>query len=259
MKKTLILFSFLAASAGLFASEPTSSATTEPITIQVEHEDSTQSLIGVVTDWYANNMSYWSVTALMTIESSFIPFPSEVVIPPAVYVASHEDSELNVTDSYFLNVLLIVLCGTLGALLGALINYFLSIWLGRPIIYAFADSKIGHLCLLSSEKVKKAEEYFNKHGKSATFIGRLIPGIRQLISIPAGLARMNIGVFLVYTFLGAFIWNVILAALGYIAHGQADLIDKYSHELSIVILGLLGLAILYWIVKKIIARNKAKK
>ncbi len=259
MKKTFILFALLTANIGLFASEPTSSAVTEPITIQVEQEDSTQSLISVVTDWYANNMNYWSVTALMTIESSFIPFPSEVVIPPAVYVASHKDSDLNVTDSYFLNVLLIVLFGTLGAMLGALINYGLSIWLGRPIIYAFADSKIGHLCLLSSEKVKKAEDYFNEHGKSATFIGRLIPGIRQLISIPAGLARMNIGVFLLYTFLGAFIWNVILAILGYIAHGQKDLIDQYSHELSIVILGVLGLGVLYWIVKKIIARKKAKK
>ncbi|HQP80459.1 MAG TPA: DedA family protein, partial [Paludibacteraceae bacterium] len=136
-------------------------------------------------------MNYWSITALMTIESSFIPFPSEIVIPPAVYVAENDESALNVTDSYLLNVALIVLFGTLGAIFGAIINYVLALWLGRMIVYKFADSKLGRLCLLSSEKVKHAEDYFNKHGKTSTFIGRLIPGIRQLISIPAGLARMN--------------------------------------------------------------------
>ena len=89
-------------------------------------------------------MNYWSITALMAIESSFIPFPSEIVIPPAVYVANHENSSLNVTDSYTINVLLIILFGTLGALIGAIINYALAIWLGRPIVYKFANSKIGH-------------------------------------------------------------------------------------------------------------------
>ncbi len=244
MRKYIILLA-LACSVSLFANDST----------QVAVEEN-KSAVTIVTDWYADHMNYWSITALMTIESSFIPFPSEVVIPPAVYVASHENSDLNVSDSYFINVLLIVLFGTLGALLGAIINYFLAIWLGRPIIYAFADSKIGHLCLLSSEKIKQAEEYFNKHGKVATFIGRLIPGIRQLVSIPAGLARMNFGIFLLYTFLGAGIWNVVLAILGYIAHGQMDLINAYSHELSIIILALLGLVVLYWIIKKIIKTRK---
>lgn len=215
-----------------------------------------ESLVMKVENWYANNMNYLSITLLMTIESSFIPFPSEVVIPPAAYVAGKEDSNLHMTDNYIVNVLLIISFGTIGALLGAIINYILAMWLGRPIIYAFADSKIGHLCLLSSEKVKKAEDYFNDHGKVSTFVGRLIPGIRQLISIPAGLSKMNFGQFLLYTFLGASIWNVVLALLGYIAHGQMELIHTYSHELSIAIMALLGVVVVYFVVKAIIKRIK---
>jgi len=213
--------------------------------------------VSVVTDWYSANMNYASITALMTVESSFIPFPSEVVIPPAAYVAADPSSAVYVTDSYFVNVALIVLFGTIGAMLGAIINYLLSMWLGRAIIYAFADSKIGHLCLLSREKVEKAEAYFNDHGKVSTFVGRFIPGIRQLISIPAGLSKMHFGWFLFYTFLGAGLWNTILAILGYVAHGQADLINEYSHELSVAILILLGAVILYYLAKWIIKRVKA--
>ena len=222
-------------------------------TVTVPQEES---MVMKVENWYANNMNYLSITLLMTVESSFIPFPSEIVIPPAAYVAGKEDSTLHATDSYPINVLLIVLFGTIGALLGAIINYLLAMWLGRPIIYAFADSKVGHLCLLSSEKVKKAEDYFNDHGKVSTFVGRLIPGIRQLISIPAGLSKMNFGQFLLYTFLGAGIWNIVLALLGYIAHGQMDLIHAYSHELSIAIMALLAVAVIYFIAKAIIKRYK---
>lgn len=201
-------------------------------------------------------MNYASITALMTIESSFIPFPSEVVIPPAVYVASEPTSALCATGNYPVDVALIVLFGTVGAMLGAVINYLLSMWLGRPIIYKFADSRVGHLLLLSSEKVQKAENYFNDHGKVSTFIGRLIPGIRQLISIPAGLAKMHFGQFMLYTFLGAFIWNTVLALLGYIAHGQADLINQYSHELSIIILALVGVVVIYYVGKIVYKRIK---
>lgn len=201
-------------------------------------------------------MNYASITALMTIESSFIPFPSEVVIPPAVYVASEPTSALCATGNYPVDVALIVFFGTVGAMLGAVINYLLSMWLGRPIIYKFADSRVGHLLLLSSEKVQKAENYFNDHGKVSTFIGRLIPGIRQLISIPAGLAKMHFGQFMLYTFLGAFIWNTVLALLGYIAHGQADLINQYSHELSIIILALVGVVIIYYVGKIVYKRIK---
>lgn len=214
-----------------------------------------ESIFKKVENWYGENMNYFTITALMTIESSFIPFPSEIVIPPAAYVASNKGSSLNVSDSYVINILLIVLFGTIGSLLGAVINYFLAIWLGRPIIYKFADSKVGHLCLLSSEKIKNAEDYFNRHGKVSTFIGRLIPGIRQLISIPAGLAKMKFLSFIGYTTLGAGIWNVILALLGYIAHGQMDLINKYSHELSIVILSLIALIVLYFIIRKIFIKK----
>ena len=237
-RKLLILFFVL-----LFAGNAFSQASA------TDSIQSSPSIIQQVEKWYEENMNYFSITVLMTIESSFIPFPSEVVIPPAAFIASKPDSHLN--------IFLVVLFGTLGALIGAFINYGLAIWLGRPIMYKIADSKFGKLMLLSSEKIQKAEKYFNDHGKTSTFVGRLIPGIRQLISLPAGLARMNLVSFTIYTALGAGIWNTILALLGYIAHGQADLIDKYSHELSYIILGIIGLVIVFYAVKFII--KKAKK
>lgn len=215
-------------------------------------------IIDQIISWYSAHMNYASITALMTIESSFIPFPSEVVIPPAAFVASEPTSVLCATGVYPVDVIIIVLFGTLGALLGAIINYVLSVWLGRPIIYKFADSKLGHLCLLSSEKVQKAEDYFREHGNMSTFIGRFIPGIRQLISIPAGLARMHFGAFLFYTFIGAFAWNCVLALLGYIANGQMDMIKEYSHELSVAILVLAVAVILFFVIKKLLS-HPAKK
>lgn len=194
-----------------------------------------------VTSWYMDNMNYGTVTLLMTIESSFIPFPSEVVVPPAAYKALEEDSNMN--------IVLVVVFATLGAIIGAVINYFLALWLGRPIIYKFVETRFGKMCLLSKEKVEKAEQYFDKHGKSSTFIGRLVPVIRQLISLPAGLAKMNIFVFTGFTALGAFIWNIMLAVLGYIGHGNKELIDQYSHELSYILLGLGVLFVIYLIYK----------
>ena len=216
------------------------------------------SLVDNIITWYSAHMNYASITALMAVESSCIPFPSEVVIPPAAFVAGQPESVLCATGNYLVDVLIIVLFGTLGAMIGAIINYGLSVWLGRIIIYKFADSKVGHLCLLSSEKIQKAEEYFREKGNVSTFIGRFIPGIRQLISIPAGLSRMHFGSFLWWTFLGAFIWNCILAAIGYVAAGQIDRIKEYSHELSVAILVLLGAVILYFVIKKIIASTKRK-
>ena len=200
-------------------------------------------------------MSYASITALMAVESSFIPFPSEVVIPPAAFVAGQPDSVLCTTGNYPVDVLLIILFGTLGAMIGAIINYGLSVWLGRIVIYKFADSRLGHMCLLSSEKIQRAEEYFREKGNVSTFVGRFIPGIRQLISIPAGLSRMHFGAFLWWTFLGAFIWNCILAILGYVAAGQMNLIKEYSHELSVAILILLGAVILYYLIRWIIKKR----
>lgn len=216
------------------------------------------SFIDSIISWYSAHMNYASITALMAVESSFIPFPSEVVIPPAAFVAGQPDSVLCATGNYPVDVLIIVLFGTLGAMLGAIINYALSVWLGRLIIYKFADSKLGHMCLLSSEKIQRAEEYFREKGNVSTFIGRFIPGIRQLISIPAGLSRMNFGAFLWWTFLGAFIWNCILAALGYIAAGQMSLIKEYSHELSVAILVLLGAVVLFYTAKYLISLAKRK-
>jgi membrane protein DedA with SNARE-associated domain len=216
------------------------------------------SFIDNIISWYSAHMNYASITALMAVESSFIPFPSEVVIPPAAFVAGQPDSVLCATGNYPVDVLIIVLFGTLGAMIGAIINYALSVWLGRLIIYKFADSKLGHMCLLSSEKIQRAEEYFREKGNVSTFIGRFIPGIRQLISIPAGLSRMNFGAFLWWTFLGAFIWNCILAALGYIAAGQMSLIKEYSHELSVAILVLLGAVVLFYTAKYLISLAKRK-
>lgn len=225
----------------------TTFAQTQDPTTQSEEK----TIIEQVTSWYMDNMNYGTVTLLMTIESSFIPFPSEVVVPPAAYKALEQESNMN--------IVLVVVFATIGALIGALINYYLAFWLGRPIIYKFVETRFGKMCLLSKEKVEKAEQYFDKHGKSSTFIGRLVPGIRQLISIPAGLAKMNIVSFICFTALGASIWNTLLAILGYIGHGNKELIDQYSHELSYILLGLGVLFVIYLIYKGVSKKKTSKK
>jgi len=204
------------------------------------------SFVQYIENWYKINTNYFSITALMACESSILPVPSEMVIPPAVFVALEPDSKLN--------IFLIILFGTIGALIGASFNYFMSLWLGRFVVYKFADSKLGNLFLLSSEKIKKAEIFFNEHGKTSTFVGRFIPVIRHLISIPAGLSKMNYFNFIIYTLLGAGLWNCCLAFLGYLAHGQQDMINKYSHEISYAFL-FLGLVLIIWLVLK----SKKKK
>ncbi len=156
--------------------------------------------------WFVDNATYLFVFVFMVIESSFIPFPSEVIVPPAAYLACTKGD---------MNIFMVVLAATAGAIVGALINYYLALWIGRPIVYKFANSRFGHACLIDQAKVEKAEQYFDKHGAMSTFIGRLVPAVRQLISIPAGLARMNIWTFVLFTGLGAMIWNIILAALGW--------------------------------------------
>ena len=187
--------------------------------------------------WCLDNLNYWTITLLMTIESSFIPFPSEVVVPPAAWKAAAGSSDLN--------IYLVVLFATIGACLGALVNYFLAKWLGRPIIYKFANSRLGHICLIDEPKVKHAETYFDKHGAISTFVGRLIPAIRQLISIPAGLAQMKIGSFLLFTALGAGIWNAVLAIIGWSLakvpgiQTEEQLLEKvneYSHAIGYTII-----------------------
>ena len=192
------------------------------------------------------NLNYYWIILLMAIESSFIPFPSEVVMIPAAYMAC-ADGEMSIP--------MIILCGTLGALIGALVNYGLSLWLGRPIVYKFANSRIGHMCLIDQQKVEKAESYFDKHGALSTLIGRMIPAIRQLISIPAGLARMNIGRFILYTSIGAATWNAILVGIGYACHKAVDkdtliaTIQHYSHIIGYSAIILCVIVLVYLIIQ----------
>jgi membrane protein DedA with SNARE-associated domain len=186
------------------------------------------------------DMGYTGVFILMTIESSFIPFPSEVVIPPAAYLSSKGD----------MNIFLVIIFGILGSQVGALINYFLAYYLGRVAIYGLASTRFAKICMITPEKIQKSEEYFNKYGSVSTFIGRLIPVVRQLISIPAGLAKMNIFYFLLYTTIGATIWVTILALLGYYFGENQDLIFLYSKEIGIAITVVLIIIIVLYILKK---------
>lgn len=194
--------------------------------------------------WFVDNASYLFVFLFMLVESSFVPFPSEVVVPPAAYLAcASPDSGMNVW--------LVVVFATLGALCGAYVNYFLALWIGRPVVYRFADSRIGHACLINREKVEKAEKYFDDHGAVSTFVGRLIPAIRQLISIPAGLSRMNLAVFSAFTALGALVWNAVLAGLGYwlslhVSLPQLfDKVEEYNRYLTWAGYGLLAICVAY--------------
>ncbi|MCF0256885.1 DedA family protein [Bacteroides heparinolyticus] len=199
--------------------------------------------------WVLENLNYWVVTLFMAIESSFIPFPSEVIVPPAAWKSMADES---------MNIVLVVVFATIGADIGALINYYLARWLGRPIVYKFANSRFGHMCLIDEDKVRHAEEYFKKHGAVSTFFGRLIPAVRQLISIPAGLAGMKLSSFLLYTTLGAGIWNVILALIGYLIYRFTEIkttndvyvmATEYSHEIGYVIIAVAILVVGFLIYK----------
>ena len=191
------------------------------------------------------NLNYGTVFFLMMLESTVIPVPSELVVSPAAYHAA----------GGHLNVWLVILFATLGADLGATINYVVAFYVGRPVIYKFAESRLGKLCLLNQQKVEKSENYFNDHGKVATITGRLIPGIRHLISIPAGLAQMPDHTFLLYTTLGAGVWNIILAALGWYLHAivpESQLNDKileYGDYIKWTIIALVILAVVFFMVK----------
>lgn len=200
------------------------------------------------------NLNYGTVFFLMLLESTVIPVPSELVVSPAAYHAAGGN----------LNVFLVILFATIGADCGATINYVAGYYLGRPIIYRFANSKWGHLCLLNQEKVEKSEKYFYNHGMVATITGRLIPGIRHLISIPAGLAKMNYWMFLLYTTIGAGIWNCILAALGWYLYSVVpedqlnEKLIEYGEYIKYGIIALVILAIAYFLVKKYINKKKAQ-
>ncbi|OQA38770.1 MAG: Inner membrane protein YqjA [Parcubacteria group bacterium ADurb.Bin316] len=185
-------------------------------------------------------MGYGGIFILMTIESSFVPFPSEVVIPPAAYLAQKGE----------MNIFLVIFFGILGSLVGATINYFLAMTLGRRIVYGLAATKYAKFFLINEQKIKKAEDCFISFGKSSTFIGRLVPGIRQLISIPAGFAKMKFFNFILFTFLGSGIWVIILAGLGYWFGANDELIKKYYQEISYVGL-LLATFFVFYLVYKI--------
>ncbi len=176
----------------------------------------------------------------MTIESSFIPFPSEIVIPPAAYLASQ--------GQY--NVYLVVLFGILGTLLGALINYFLALKLGRTIIYSLLETRIAKYLFLDQDKIKKSEDYFLKYGNISTFVGRLVPAVRQLISIPAGFSKMNLKSFIFYTSLGSGIWISILAILGYQLGANKELLSQYYSQIKTG-LWFLGLVFIVYLFIKI--------
>ncbi len=192
------------------------------------------------------NLNYGTIFFLMLLESTVVPVPSELVVAPAAYHAA----------GGHLNAILVVIFATLGADVGATINYFVALYVGRPVIYRFANSKWGKMCLLNQEKVEKSERYFDNHGVVATLTGRLIPGIRHLISLPAGLARMNYWKFLLYTTIGAGVWHTILAAMGWYLHAVVPedeleaTIERYNHYIVLAIVAIVVLAITYFVIRK---------
>ena len=204
-------------------------------------------------DLLLQHLDYLNITLLMLLESTVIPVPSELVVAPAAYYAAGGN----------LNVVLVVLVATIGADLGASINYVVARYVGRPVVYKFANSKWGHMCLLNEEKVKKSEEYFDKHGVAATLTGRLIPGIRHLISLPAGLTKMNYWKFLLYTTIGAGAWHAILAAMGWYHHSIVpedklnETIEKYNTYIIAGIIAIVAIVIVFFVIKH--KRNKKRK
>lgn len=201
------------------------------------------------------HLNYGTIFILMLLESTVIPVPSELVVAPAAYHAAAGN----------LDIWLVILFSTLGADVGATINYLAGWYLGRPIIYKFANSKWGHLCLLNQEKVEKSERYFDEHGMVATITGRLLPGIRHLISIPAGLAKMSYWKFLLYTTIGAASWHTILALLGHYMHSFVpedqlqEKILEYGEYIKFGLIFLVIVACLYFLVKWYVKKKKKNK
>lgn len=207
-----------------------------------------EDLMTQVVDWYMANMNYFTITLLMTIESSFIPFPSEIIIPPAAFKAANGD----------LNIYLVVFFGSFGALIGALFNYYFAKYLGQALLLKFAETRIARMMLVDRAAVEKAETYFRKNGNISTLIGRFVPGIRQLISLPAGLVSMNLKNFILYTAIGSTAWNIILALLGYFFYSQKEKLEMYYHEISYVMIGLGLLYITYLVYNGFKKTDKVK-
>lgn len=193
-----------------------------------------------VINWLLNTlnaMGYPGIFALMAMESSVIPIPSELVMPPAGYLAHQGD----------LNIWMVILMGTLGSLAGAYANYFVSHWLGRPLVL-----KYGKYVWITEKKFAKVESFFLRHGEISTFIGRLLPVVRHLISIPAGISGMNHIRFSLYTLAGAGLWCTILTWIGYFIGKEQALIMKYSHQavIGVFIFSAILVAVYIWIHKK---------
>lgn len=203
-------------------------------------------VIDTIVEWFigiAGRLDYFGVFFLMVVESSFIPFPSELVIPPAAFLAARGE----------MSIFLVILFGTLGSLVGAWVNYFLALFLGKPVVYALVRRKWAKWFLLSEAKLERAERYFLKYGVVSTFVGRLLPVIRQLISLPAGFVKMNFGIFSLFTFLGAGIWITVLALLGYFFG-----LNENFHAYVYVKLGLAGCGVVFIFVAWFVRRRRKK-
>jgi membrane protein DedA with SNARE-associated domain len=180
------------------------------------------------------------VFVLMTIESSFLPLPSEVVIPPAAWLASQGKMSL----------VWIVIAGTLGSMLGATINYYLSLWLGRLVVYKLLETRLAKILRIKKSDLERTEQMFLKNANQATFVGRLLPVVRHLISIPAGFSKMPYSSFILFTALGSFLWVTILAIVGYTLGANQDLIVKYYGELQTIVLSLGLIWLIFFLFKK---------
>ncbi|NOX32139.1 MAG: DedA family protein [Deltaproteobacteria bacterium] len=189
--------------------------------------------------WLTSTVGQWGypgIVILMALESSFFPFPSEVVIPPAAYLAAGGKMDIG----------MIILCGTLGSLAGAVFNYWLALKFGRPFF-----EKYGRYLLISPRSLEKADRFFERHGHISTFIGRLLPGIRQYISLPAGLARMNAFAFCAATILGAGAWVMVLSAMGYWFGRNEQLVLQNLHFFTLaLVIGCAALLVIYRVIRK---------
>ncbi len=199
-----------------------------------------------ILGWYMDHITYWTVFLLMAVESTIIPFPSELVIPPAAFKAANGD----------MNIFLVIIAGSMGAVAGSMINYYLAKWLGNKLLLKFVNTRLAHLMMIDQAAIEKTERYFLKNGKISTLIGRLIPGIRHLISLPAGLANMKLRDFILFTAIGATAWNIILAMLGYFFYSQKELLDRYYKELIILIIAI-GVVYVFFLVYKSFRKNNS--
>lgn len=183
----------------------------------------------------------------MAVESSFVPLPAELVIPPAAYLAFQGK----------MNIYLVVVFGVAGCLVGALFNYFVGLFLGKKLVYALVDKPWARFFLLNRKSLERAENYFKNYGELSTFVGRLLPVIRHLISIPAGFVKMNLFSFSLYTVLGSTIAVAILAALGYFFGQNQQVLESYYREITIGLVILVGLSLFVVLMRKLIASRNS--